>query len=137
MKNFIAVAVTLLMTTICLGQPFPTSANSANYCEQIQKNINLFEKQINGLSQREYQLETSDSNYELQLKQIEEQKKITQTLLNKYTQIKTNNCHPSKAEPIKKELPNNAVTIERPKTKFTAPQSNKTEIKSLPVKDKD
>ena len=137
MKNFIAVAVTLLMTAICLGQPFPTSTNSANYCEQIQKNINLFEKQINGLSQREYQLKTSNSNYELQLNQIEERKKTTQTLLNKYTQIKTNNCDPNKSEPIKEELPNNVAAIERPKIKFTTPQSNKTEIKSLPVKDKD
>ena len=135
MKNFITTAVTLLMTAICFGQTFTTSGNSVNYCDQIQKNINLYEKQINGLSQREYQLKRSDSNYELQLTQIEERKKTTQTLLNKYRQLKTNNCNPNKSEPIKEELPNNVAAIKRPKIKFTAPQSNKTEIKSLPVKD--
>ena len=137
MKNFITTAVALLMTAICFGQTFTTSGNSANYCEQIQKNINLFEKQINGLSQREYQLKRSDSNYELQLTQIEERKKTTLTLLNKYRQLKTNNCNPNISEPIKKELPINVAAAERPKIKFIAPQSNKTEIKSLPVKDKD
>ena len=135
MKDFITTAFTLLLTAICFGQPFTTSRNSVNYCDQIQKNINLFEKQINGLSQREYHLKTSDANYDLQLMQIEERKKTTLTLLNRYTQLKTNNCNPNISEPIKKELPSNVATTERPKIKFTAPQSNKTEIKSLPVKD--
>ena len=135
MKDFITTAFTLLLTAICFGQPFTTSRNSVNYCDQIQKNINLFEKQINGLSQREYQLKTSDANYDLQLMQIEERKKTTLTLLNKYRQLKTNNCNPNISEPIKKELPINVAAAERPKIKFIAPQSNKTEIKSLPVKD--
>tara|TARA_B110000285_G_scaffold200072_1_gene233707 strand:+ start:180 stop:590 length:411 start_codon:yes stop_codon:yes gene_type:complete len=136
MKNLITTAVTLLMTAICFGQAFTTSRNSVNYCDQIQKNINLFEKQINGLDQREYYLKTNDSVDEEQLLLIEKRRKQTIDLQAKYTLIKANNCNPNSANSSGNDS-NDNVEIVVPKIKFNEPNNGQGNFEVIPVKDKD